>query len=153
MGACEFCDIMKSNDDIQTTFRRGVEMAAYEHGHGGYSGTLAEKYDLVTFVPAKAGLSTTRFSELLDQMGRNRWTGPDYECVQNPEPDDEVTPDQLRMLKQAFAVAEDKWGPAAGMELDAEDPRREERWESYTYRVQGEEPPEHAYVFWGEASS
>lgn len=152
MGACEFYDIMKSNDDIQTTFRHGVEMAAYEHGHGGYSGTLAEKCDLVVFVPAKASLSTARFSELLDQMGRNRWKNPDR-YNPHPEPDDAVTPDQLRMLKHAFAVAEDKWGPAAGMELDAEDPRREERWESYPYRVQGEEPPEHVYVFWGEASS
>ncbi len=44
MGACEFFEIKKGQyKDAREAFNDAVSNAAYEHGHGGYSGTIAEK--------------------------------------------------------------------------------------------------------------
>jgi hypothetical protein len=42
MGASEFQVEIKAKD-AKTAFRTAVEQARFEHGHGGYTGTIAEK--------------------------------------------------------------------------------------------------------------
>ena len=41
MGACEF-GTTSEGATAKEAFKRAVEDAQYEHGHGGYSGTIAE---------------------------------------------------------------------------------------------------------------
>ena len=45
MGAAEFMTsaYAKPSEKIETVFRHTVESAQFEHGHGGYTGTIAEK--------------------------------------------------------------------------------------------------------------
>ena len=42
MGAAEFMFARKGTD-VQSLFAEARKQAAYEHGHNGYSGTIAEK--------------------------------------------------------------------------------------------------------------
>lgn len=47
-------------------FSAAVENAQYEHGHGGYSGTIAEKHDFVHLTLPK-GVTVPAFLKLLDE--------------------------------------------------------------------------------------
>jgi hypothetical protein len=63
MGACDFQSIAVGKT-AQEAFRAAVEEAAYEHGHGGYTGTIAEKQDFVMIPFDKAlGLETLAKTE------------------------------------------------------------------------------------------
>lgn len=42
MGGCDFMFKVKGND-LNKAFSEAVDQAAWEHGHGGYTGTIAEK--------------------------------------------------------------------------------------------------------------
>jgi hypothetical protein len=42
MGACDFM-FSRKGTDVNKLFNEAREQAQYEHGHGGYSGTVAEK--------------------------------------------------------------------------------------------------------------
>ena len=46
MGAREFTTIA-SGATAREAFKNAVENALYEHGHGGYTGSIAEKYSFV----------------------------------------------------------------------------------------------------------
>ncbi len=46
MGACDFTQVGPKGT-LKESFTAAHEKAAWEHGHGGYSGTLAEKGDTV----------------------------------------------------------------------------------------------------------
>lgn len=51
MGACNFSTFVRrqSVDELpERTFDRAVKDAQWEHGHGGYTGTIAEKRSFVT---------------------------------------------------------------------------------------------------------
>ena len=46
MGAQDF-DQVAEGKNAREAFRNAKEAAAYEYGHGGYSGTIAEKHEFV----------------------------------------------------------------------------------------------------------
>ena len=46
MGAHDFT-VLAEGEDLQRAFAAARENAAYEHGHGGYTGTVAEKDQVV----------------------------------------------------------------------------------------------------------
>lgn len=46
MGACDFYCSAKGNS-AQEAFRNAVEDARYQYGHGGYTGSIAEKNSFV----------------------------------------------------------------------------------------------------------
>ena len=48
MGAMYFSQVGIGRD-VSDAFHTAREQAGWEHGHGGYTGTLAEKYDYVVF--------------------------------------------------------------------------------------------------------
>lgn len=48
MGACDFAAAAHGKT-AREAFARAVERAQWEHGHGGYTGTVAEKHDFVEF--------------------------------------------------------------------------------------------------------
>lgn len=66
MGAQEFTTYQPGTDAEQA-FRDAVDQARYEHGHRGYTGTLAEKYEYVVISAQPVPLDTARSlaSELL----------------------------------------------------------------------------------------
>tara|TARA_R110000772_G_C13310282_1_gene440305 strand:+ start:36246 stop:36536 length:291 start_codon:yes stop_codon:yes gene_type:complete len=47
MGACTFI-IVQGGGSAEEAFNSAVEEAHYEHGHSGYSGSIAEKRSFVT---------------------------------------------------------------------------------------------------------
>jgi hypothetical protein len=47
MGANTFCTVA-NGDNAEKAFFGAVESACYEHGHGGYTGTIAEKHEYVS---------------------------------------------------------------------------------------------------------
>jgi hypothetical protein len=61
MGACEFWNKVKSTS-ASAAFREAVREAQYESGHGGYTGTIAEKRDFV-MVPVPAGQDPLAYSQ------------------------------------------------------------------------------------------
>ena len=46
MGACDFFDVGEGST-AKEAFHKLLEHALYTEGHGGYSGTIAEKYEFV----------------------------------------------------------------------------------------------------------
>jgi hypothetical protein len=66
MGASEFTDVGRGKT-AQEAFDKLVKDAQYEHGHGGYTGTIAEKHNFVT-IGTEATLedALARAANLLD---------------------------------------------------------------------------------------
>lgn len=87
MGACDFWTTANGSD-AKAAFRQAREDALYENGHGGYSGTIAEKPSFKK-LSVPAGVDPTEFARRVSadaQDGRdphgylNKW-GPAL-CVQ-----------------------------------------------------------------------
>jgi hypothetical protein len=58
MGAAAFATFQPGDQDVQKAFREAREYAHYMHGHEGYSGTIAEKHEVV-IIQALPVLSTS----------------------------------------------------------------------------------------------
>jgi hypothetical protein len=65
MGAYTFYTL-GTGPTLAEAFRVAVADAAYEHGHGGYTGTLAEK-DEVVEIPAETSVTPEKQAEQLVQ--------------------------------------------------------------------------------------
>lgn len=105
---------------MKEAFIAGREDAAYEHGHGGYTGTLAEKDSYWEFkIP---GVDGKTLIEWLDQYVQAKYRYED-------EPPAGTRPDGLPItpplpwaghevaLEKAWQIYDDKWGPAVGIQL------------------------------------
>lgn len=65
MGAADFVCRSKGRT-AAAAFQRAREKATWEYGHGGYTGTIAEKHDFI-IIPCPAGVKPEdRAQELLD---------------------------------------------------------------------------------------
>jgi len=84
MGATEFMTLV-SGDSAREAFRSATEEARYMHGHGGYSGTIAEK----------------RSFQVIHLPGH-----PSY-----PTPEEAFAYAE-KLLAEGDARVDDKWGPA-----------------------------------------
>jgi hypothetical protein len=66
MGACDFAVVARGKD-AKDAFSRAVQDARYENGHGGYTGTIAEKHDFINVGTAiTEDAAFKRSQELLD---------------------------------------------------------------------------------------
>ena len=83
MGAMTFEDLARGKS-AKLAFSAAVEQAAYEHGHGGYTGTLAEKHQFEIVEPTRE----------IDQS--------------NLESDALALAEEMRKA----GYGDDKWGPA-----------------------------------------
>ncbi len=86
MGAEQFTCKARGKT-AKEAFRAAVEEARYENGHGGYTGTIAEKSDFKMVTP-------------------NQGESP-RECID-------------RCMDDPNHFSDDKWGPAACVELSTE---------------------------------
>ena len=91
MGATIFYNQAKGTSP-KAVFKQEKEEAQWEYGHGGYSGTIAEK----------SGFSMSRKSSYIDAD----------ECVEMVDEFDSEDIDQFHYydLKRVFNIFDDKWG-------------------------------------------
>lgn len=103
MGATTFYDESKG-DTPRTVFDALVARAQYDHGHSGYTGTIAEKRGFQFYEP---GVSAREFQDLLE----------------NGDPD--LRPKVLTLSQPqwsgAYRTYHDKWGPAVCCLIDPTD--------------------------------
>ena len=70
MGAETFYEV-HDGATAQKAFNKGVEEARYEYGHGGYTGTIAEKDDF-TVIPLPEGWTAEDYADALEDKGDDR---------------------------------------------------------------------------------
>jgi hypothetical protein len=151
MGATNFSTIAvgKTADDAMKAARAD---ALYWNGHGGYSGTIAEKHGCIEFA-LPAHVSGPRFEETVwqalwerDDAEGARWRG------EEPAPAEHLAVLVgwlgARDAERVLDTARDKWGPAVAVRLGrtADDryvPRTPTGKRKAGY---------HAYLFFGYAS-
>lgn len=79
MGAETFADVVEG-ETARAAFKAATEEARHEHGHGGYTGTIAEKDEFVMILmPAGFSGSPIEYADLLieeqDERIDDKW-GP-----------------------------------------------------------------------------
>jgi hypothetical protein len=92
MGAQVFGEIVKGKT-AKEAFGIAVEEAAFEHGHGGYTGSIAEKHDFTIIDPVKDGQNV------------DDWSQNDYEAY------------ACKLIEDGDERIDDKWGPAGCIEI------------------------------------
>jgi hypothetical protein len=134
MGATTFGVVVKAKT-AEAAFRIAVEGAQYQRGHGGYTGTIAEKGSFITITPdAKAIAQAKRKvrENLKAELARLTAEGPAVEGSQTAR----RIADAKRLLAgrsevhglALYAIADgliqaadprvdDKWGPAGCIEI------------------------------------
>jgi hypothetical protein len=99
MGAEVFYNKAKGNN-ANDVFKQESEHACYEHGHGGYTGTIAEKN----------GYTMSRKPK---DIGADEW----IEMVEDFDEDD-TSQEHYTALKSDFEIYDDKWGDALCVKTD-----------------------------------
>ena len=98
MGASNFVTIGKGKT-AQEAFDRLTQKAGYYHGHGGYTGTIAEKRSFVEF-PRPKGMRKTTILKLVGALG----------AVSYPDAIEAAYP--KLPIRRMWDVYDDKWGAA-----------------------------------------
>jgi len=97
-------DTIGTGDTVSEAFGRAQDDAAWEHGHGGYTGTIAEKGG---YVLIRGTYSLTDARLLADAMVEY-----DKATVR------EITGAEDHEAQLWISVYDDKWGPCIAMSLD-----------------------------------
>ena len=110
MGGSEYRNFGKGKT-AKAAFDKLVEKAQWENGHGGYSGTIAEKRSMVEFQRPK-GMRAKTVVQAINDLGRIMYDD-DGNLI--------TAPVQAKYPKLPIAkmleVYEDKWGPSLAIEL------------------------------------
>ena len=104
MGATNYTTVARGKN-AKEAFESAVANAQWEYGHGGYSGTIAEKRDFVEFQRPKGSRLTT-VRKIVHGM-----TGDDKSITKLEKKYPKFP------VRQIAQVWDDKWGPSACMEL------------------------------------
>lgn len=116
MGACDF-QSRAQGGTAEEAFRRAVSSAAYDHGHSGYTGTIAEKGSFTIIAEAKpanaeeAYAIANRLISAGDDRVDDKW-GPAGCIVIRPA-------DALKPIgkAKALSLAKKKYGETAEVEV------------------------------------
>ena len=110
MGAECYLNIGKGKT-AQHAFDRLVEKAQWDHGHAGYTGTIAEKTNFVEFIRPKGMRrdSVRKMVEQLEGVMYDNYGLPDLEPLQALYPKFNV--------QKMYHIYQDKWGPALCISL------------------------------------
>jgi hypothetical protein len=99
---------------IGDAYRDAVADAHYSCGHGGYSGTIAEKAGYVDFGTLPADLDAVELADLLvNAVSYDRWDGDSQQYVPSPPTDEPVRLTALfgaGTAARMIDVYDDKWG-------------------------------------------
>ena len=109
MGADRF-DTRAWGKTAKQAFNRAVKQAQYDHGHSGYTGTIAEKCDFEVFESPIEDVYA--FIDAIDRY-----------CYDNVCHIDEKYKD---IVARAAKVYDDKWGPAVCIPLSERSPDGEQ---------------------------
>ena len=120
--------------DAQEAFATAVAAARHTHGAGGYTGTIAEKYDVVFFRPAIVGLSVPEFLHAL--MDLNDGLDGNVRA--------QVGTVAWSYLLEVHEETDSKHGPAGSVRLPEEDPRAQKALLDASLGM-------HAFYMWGWA--
>ena len=101
MGARTF-DQKERGDTVESAYAQAVERAQWDHGHSGYTGTIAEKAGYVEF-PVPAGRTADEIHEALCKTWTSEGIQPLADIVGGP------------MATRMYAVYYDKWGAAVAL--------------------------------------
>jgi len=121
----------------EEAFRQAVERAQWEYGHGGYTGTIAEKSHYVLFIMPPR-LTVDRFFKLIHEVedfDSLEWLRSDLQYARNKtdlrKREADLRKEERRQaafwrkhatiapfLKQVDAVYCDKWGPAVALKIN-----------------------------------
>lgn len=71
MGACDFTEVGFGRD-AEDAYDKACEQARYEHGHGGYTGTIAETCGFVE-VELPKGMKADEFNTLVRYLDYGDW--------------------------------------------------------------------------------
>ena len=104
LGASEFFTTQKGKTAAEA-FTTATEVARYEYGHGGYTGTIAEK-DAFRLFKVPEGMTAEQVFEALQS------------CPLTLPPEHER---HRGMLEAIAAFADDKWGPAACLQTGSDE--------------------------------
>ena len=110
MGASEYMNVGRGKT-AQIAFDKVAANARHNHGHGGYSGTIAEKYSMVEF-PRPKGMRRATVIQAVRALGRickDDDGNAETATVQAKYP-------KLRIAAM-FEVYDDKTAPALAIEL------------------------------------
>lgn len=120
MGACDFHTTVAKTTEIQTAsaaFDQAVSQAQWEHGHGGYSGTIAEKHSFVE-VSLPAGFTAMEFANAISDTLYTEFTPEPTEGEPKYVTDARELHRRLRsalhspQIERLGQTYSDKWGPA-----------------------------------------
>jgi hypothetical protein len=104
MGATTFANVGRGAT-AQEAFGGLVSAARYEYGHGGYTGTIAEKSGFQEF-PVPAGVTPEQLV---------RWVeGFDIDGDVDAS---EIPAEYVALVRKIYKVWDDKWGPAACLKI------------------------------------
>lgn len=110
MGACDF-ESRSMGKTAQEAFSLAKAEAHYEHGHGGYSGTIAEKNSFEV-INCPSGLTVHEFTRLMVEAYAYEPYGS-KDVSEMP-----CTPEHREVVMRAAKVFDDKWGPAVCIPLE-----------------------------------
>jgi hypothetical protein len=122
MGAEQFRTTAKGATASEA-FGLARDQAAWEYGHGGYTGTIAEKSDFVEYQLPK-GLTVEEFERLLGDIGdlnkpfpeRTKWEEKHHaEQALLREKYEALSARDKDIISRAAEVYDDKWGPAVAV--------------------------------------
>ena len=117
MGASEFLNVVKGKS-VNDAFNAVVSNARHEYGHGGYTGTIAEKSEVVEIRRPKGVRSATvlkaidaafNYSVISDAVAWGDMNASKLVKLQANYP--------KFNLKAMAVFVDDKWGPAGGIDL------------------------------------
>lgn len=99
MGAEQFY-VRARAKSAQEAFNTAVREAQYENGHGGYTGTIAEKNSFLMLMPPE-GVSPKTYAEWVENGYDGEWV-------------EKHVPEQFRkQVVEDNEKTDSKWGPAA----------------------------------------
>ena len=127
MGANTFLDTAVGTS-AREAFDRLTDQARYEYGHGGYTGTIAEKHGFREFtLPEVPGLSPSSLVEfclngIYDEDGNDAaWTPHTGSRLVDgkwvPNPTVTIPPIHRDTLRRISEAVDDKWGDAGCVEI------------------------------------
>jgi hypothetical protein len=108
MGACDFVTRSRGNT-AEEAFHSAVDRARHEHGHGGYTGTIAEKHSFTVLnVAAEKARLLGRLRGRLAEPGAAPWLAESVRLIEAGD----VGAMADAMLSLGDPRVERKWGPA-----------------------------------------
>ena len=113
MGASTFIVHTKPYANAREAFNDAIRDAAWEYGHGGYTGTIAEKSNFFLIEkPRNRRLQSRTLLKAVQEINHVSWRGTDAEKRQWKKRIGNYLFEEIVKGWQG-----DKWGPAAGIQL------------------------------------